>query len=277
MERGAEVRDDEEALGADVLRDLDTDSHVSRYRQIADQLAAVILDQRPGVRLPSEFEIVQRLSVSRATATQALRDLEQRGLVIRRQGRGTFVADSSRAIRSNRAGILPSFSEDLRAAGRQTREQVITLEVVGAPSEVAATLGLIAGDDVWRVERLIVSDGDPVVHLTSWLPCALVPTLTRSAIEQGSLYEQLEKIEGSPGRPCSADEQWTAASALTETATLLAVPRHTPVMRVSRTAYLHDQRAVEYSISYVRGEIFAVSLHIDAHSHRSLAQIAEAP
>lgn len=270
---------DEQALSADVLQDLDPESPASRYRQIADQLAAAILDQRPGIRLPSEHEIVARLRVSRATATQALRDLEQRGLVIRRQGRGTFVADSDRAIRSNRPGTLPSFSEDLRAAGRTTGERVISLEIVAAPAEVAAALDVAVNDDVWSLERIIVSDDEPVVHLTSWLPCSIVRSLTRSAIEETSLYEQLTVIEGSPGRPCSADEHWSAASAPASTASLLEVGRHAPVMRVVRTAYLHDERPLEYSISHVRGETFAVSMHIDAHNHRSrkLAQVAEAP
>lgn len=264
------------SLNAEVLTALDAESPVSRYRQIADQLAAAILDQRPGVRLPSEFEIVNRLGVSRATATQALRDLEQRGLVTRLQGRGTFVAEDDRAIRSNKPGILPSFSEDLRAAGRKTRERVIALEIVGAPAEVATALDIAAGQDVWCLERIIVSDDQPVVHLTSWLPCTLVPRLSRKAIEETSLYDQLSTVEGSPGRPCSADERWSAATAPSATAARLEVPRHAPVMRVVRTAYLHDGRTLEYVISYVRGESFAVSMHIDTHQHsnRILGQLA---
>ncbi|WP_179950902.1 GntR family transcriptional regulator [Xylanimonas oleitrophica] len=267
---------DDDVIGVEVLQDLDPDSPVSRYRQIADQLAAAVLDRRPGARLPSEYEILNRLGVSRATATQALRDLEQRGLVTRRQGKGTFVADPDRAIRSNRPGVLPSFSEDLRAAGRTTRERVIALEIASAPADVAAALGIGKGDDVWSLERIIVSDDQPVVHLTSWLSCATVPALSRSAVEATSLYEQLSQIEGS--RPCSADEQWSAAVAPPTTATVLDVGRNAPVMRVVRTAYLHDERPVEYAIAYVRGETFAVSIHIDAHQHRSrlLASLTKA-
>ena len=267
---------DEEGLGAELLQPIDPASPVTRYKQISDQIASLILDVRPGVRLPSEFEIVSRLGVSRATATQALRDLEQRGLVYRRQGRGTFVADTDRAIRTNQPGILPSFSEDLRKAGRVTRERVIALEIVPAPDEVASALGLLTGEDVWRVERVIVSDDEPVVHVTSWLPCSVFSTLTRSAIEESSLYEQLATVNGSPGRPCFADEHWSAASAPATTAPLLELATDMPVMRVVRTAYLHDQTPAEYVISYVRGETFAVSIHIDAHNHggRVLSQLA---
>lgn len=258
------------------LSPLDTESPVARYRQISDQLAGLIQDVRPGSRLPSEHELVHHLGVSRATATQALRDLEQRGLVSRRQGRGTFVADTDRAIRSNRPGTLPSFSEDLRKSGKVTSERVISFETVVAPVDVATTLGLERTAPVWRIERVIVSDGQPVVHVTSWLPHAHYPELDASAIESSSLYEQLASARGSAGRPCFADEHWSAASAPATIAPHLEVPRDVPVMRVTRTAYLHDQTPAEYVISHVRGETFAVSMRIDSHHHSSrvLGQLA---
>jgi len=263
-------------IGVDVFDPIDPLSPVARYRQISDRLASMITDADPGTRVPSEPEIVARLGVSRATATQALRDLEQRGLVVRRQGKGTFVAESERAIRTNRTGTLPSFSEDLRKAGRSTRERVIALDVVGAPEDVATALAIPAGHDVWRVERVIVGDDEPVVHLISWLPCAVFGTLTRTGIEQTSLYEQLRTTDGSPLRPCAADESWSAETAPAATATLFELPKNRPVMRVVRTAFLHDGTAAEHSIAYVRGETFAVSMRIDAHNHagRSLGQLS---
>ena len=264
----------ESHISVDAIQPLDKDSAVARYRQISDQLASLMQDSRPGSRLPSEHEIVHRLGVSRATATQALRDLEKRGLVYRRQGRGTFVADTDRAIRSNRSGTLPSFSEDLRKSGKTTNERVISFEAVAAPADIATTLRLGGDDLAWRVERVIVSNGEPV--LTSWIPQRNAPALDPAAIESSSLYEQLSTTEGSAGRPCSADEQWSAASAPADIAALLEVPRAVPVMRVTRTAYHHDQSPAEYVVSYVRGETFAVSISIDAHQHsgRVLNQLA---
>lgn len=254
-------------LPVNSLSPLDGDSPVARYRQISDQLARLMQDARPGSRLPSEHELVHHLGVSRATATQALRDLEQRGLVHRRQGRGTFVADTDRAIRSNGTGTLPSFSEDLRASGKVTSERVISFEAVVAPADVAAVLALSGTALVWRVERVIVGDGEPVAHVTSWLPHSLYPVLESSAIESSSLYEQLAITSGPAGRPCFADEQWSAASVPPAVAPLLEVPRGVPVMRVTRTAYLHDDVPAEFVVSHVRGETFAVSMRIDAHHH----------
>ena len=86
-------------LPVERLRPPDPGSGVPRYRQIADQIAVLITDAEPGVRLPSEHEMAAHLGVSRATAIQALNDLENRGLVHRKQGRGSFTADTERAIR----------------------------------------------------------------------------------------------------------------------------------------------------------------------------------
>lgn len=255
------------AIGVDVLRPVDPASAVALYRQIADQLAGAIEGATPGTRLPSEPEIVTRLGVSRATATQALRDLEHRGLVYRRQGKGTFVANTGPVIRTDRTPVLPSFSEDLRNAGRQTRERVVVLRIEPASDAVVTALGLRPRQDVWHVERIIVGDDEPAVHVISWLPCAVFDRLTEPAIEGSSLYEQLRRPDGSPGRPCSADEQWSAAVAPARTASLLELSAGMPAMRVLRTAYLHDGTPAEYSVSYVRGETFAVSIQLDAHQH----------
>ncbi len=180
-------------------------------------------------------------------------------------------------IRSNRPGDLPSFSEDLRAAGRSTHERVIDLRAQPSPPEVASGLDISAGASVWRLERVIVSDGEPVVHVLSWLPRTTFLALDAASIERSSLYEQLDRLPNSPGRPCSADEHWSAAAASAGIAALLEVRTGVPVMRVTRTAFLHDERAAEYAVSYVRGDTFAVSMRIDAHAHggRVLEQLSE--
>lgn len=258
-----------ERLSVELLKSLDPQSPIARYRQISGQLGELMQDLQPGTRLPSEHDIVGRLEVSRATATQALRDLEQQGLVYRRQGRGTFVADTDPAIRSNASDALPSFSEDLRRAGRRTSERVIAAGIIPSPHDVSSALGLAAAEPVWRIERVIVSDGEAVVHLTSWLPTAMFGTLDPDAIEATSLYEELESDPGSPGRPRFADEHWSAASAPEKTASLLEIPKDVPVMRVIRTAYLADHTPAEFVISLVRGETFAVFMRIGEQSASS--------
>jgi GntR family transcriptional regulator len=244
------------------LRALDPGSGVPRYRQIADQVAALISDAEPGVKLPSEHEMATHLGVSRATAIQALKDLQNRGLVLRKQGRGSFTADTDRAIRETDTPWLPSFSDDLRKAGRSTREHVLTCSATRAPTEVASALEVTARTKVWCVARVIYSADEPVIHAMSWLSSAVYPELSRAEIESSSLYQHLEARYGASARPSTAEEQWSAQAALHPIAAALDIPDAAPVMRVRRRAFLPDGTPAEYALSYVRAETFAVSFRI---------------
>lgn len=241
---------------------LTTNSGVPRYRQIADQLAVLISDAAPGSRLPSEHDIARHLEVSRATAVQALRELESRGLVNRRQGRGSFVADTSRAIRSTGMGFVPSFSQDLREAGHQTSEQILVCERLAVADDVIVGLELSSDTEAWCVRRVILSDSEPAIHVTSWLPIGLYPRLDRSGIESGSLYEYLESHYGPHGRPSAAEEEWTAQGVDRDVARILDLRTGSPVMRVQRRAFLADGTPAEYAVSLVRAEIFMVSVRV---------------
>jgi GntR family transcriptional regulator len=249
-------------LPVSLLRPLDPSSGVPRYRQIADQVAVLITDAEPGVKLPSEHEMAAHLGVSRATAIQALKDLENRGLVHRKQGRGSFTADTDRAIRSTDTPWLPSFSDDLRKAGRSTREHVLTCSIRRAPAEVTSALEVKTGTRVWCVARVIYSADEPVIHAMSWLSAAIYPELDRTEIESSSLYQHLQARYGASARPSTAEEQWSAQAALHPIARLLDIPDAAPVMRVRRRAFLPDGTPAEYALSYVRAETFAVSFRI---------------
>ena len=202
------------------------------------------------------------LGVSRATAIQALKDLENRGLVHRKQGKGSFTADTERAIRSTDTPWLPSFSDDLKKAGRSTREHVLRCSLVDAPAEVSTALEVTAGAQVWRITRVIYSGDEPVIHATSWLSMTVYPELDSKEIESSSLYQHLQARYGASARPSTAEEQWSAQAALRAIAAALDIPAAAPVMRVQRRAFLQDGTPAEYALSYVRAETFAVSFRI---------------
>lgn len=261
--------------GLAAITPVDPNLPVPLYRQVSDQLAKLALYMRPGERLPSEFDIIAKFGVSRGTAIQALGVLERQGIADRRQGRGTFIAKPDCAVRSNRSSRLPSFSEDLRSSGRTTREHVISIDRWEAHGEVAESLQMSPLEEVWRIERVILSDDDPVVHAVSWLPCALFESLTVSLIETSSLYEQLWSRSGMEIRPSVADEQWNATAAPSTTARLLNLEKRTPVLRVVRIACWDDMKPAEFSVSFVRGDAFVVAIHIDSRrdGRRALSDV----
>ncbi len=112
------------------------------YQQVADDLLVLMRQGAPHDLLPSEPRLAKRYGVSRGTVKQALDLLEQRGLIYRHQGKGTFIAEP----RILRAGLnVPSFSEDIRERGQTPSVRVVMVERTELEERQASALGLSEG------------------------------------------------------------------------------------------------------------------------------------
>jgi DNA-binding GntR family transcriptional regulator len=116
---------------------------------------------------------------------QAIGDLVDKGLVVRRRGVGTQVVSQ----RVQRPVQLTSLFEDLRASDQQPSTEVLTLETVPAAETVAGRLGVPAGTEVVHLERLRRARGVPLAILRNWLPVRVGGALTRESLEHHGLYE----------------------------------------------------------------------------------------
>lgn len=146
---------------------------------------------RPGDRLPSESQLASALGVSRATIREALRALEQEGLVYRRHGVGTFVRSPHPAILL-RLEVNLAVSEQASAAGLSLVSRTLAAERVVATEEEAQRLNLPSGEEVWRLERLRLLDENPVLYTIDTVPAWVVPDGRRPPSE-GSIYRFLEE------------------------------------------------------------------------------------
>lgn len=202
-----------------------------------------------GQRIPSERQLAQQLGISRMTVRQALVELVQESVLIRRHGRGTFVAD-----RKIEQGLveLSSFSEDMRRRGMQPGAHLLEMQVQEATPKVQRALGLDADLRVLVIRRLRLADGEPMALETSHLPCALVPEIPRERIASGSLYEYLERelgIELSHARQTL--EPVVASDA---EARVLGVEPGSPLLLMERTTYSRSGEPVEFVRSLYRGD-----------------------
>src|SRR5215217_5662481 len=125
-----------------------------------------------GARLPSEPELAAELQVSRATLREALRAMESEGLLRRRQGSGTFVAERPRM--ANSLDMNFGVTDAIRAAGMTAGIAHARHWVEPAPAGEAALLELEPGQDVLVVERVRTAEGKPVVLSRDLVPSRLV-------------------------------------------------------------------------------------------------------
>jgi DNA-binding GntR family transcriptional regulator len=242
-------------------------SDAPAHAAIEDGLAEAIAtgELSAGERLPPERELASRLGVSRMTLRQALGSLERRGLVVRRVGRlgGTFVAEPK--IERDLTA-LAGLTAQLRRQGHLAGARVISAEEGPASARTARALGLEAGDRVYRVVRLRLSDGEPLALEQSLLPAGRLPGLLDDVLD-GSLYELLEIRYGEG--PVRAIEALEPVAADQDVAGLLGIDRGSPLMLVERTAFSAEGHAVEYARDLFRGDRTRVVVESTAAPVRS--------
>lgn len=230
---------------------------VSRRQPLYDQLVDLLRERienelEPGDLLPSERELSQRYDLSRTTVRLALRELETLGLVSRRHGKGTFVADLSRQV-TNLMGAY-SFTEQMREMGRVPRTVVLEFEVVEATRSVGERMALRLGDRVFSMRRLRLADDVPMMVERTYLPVSHFPTLTLAEVSSKPLYDIVE--HDFHDKIASAEEEFYASIARSGDAAPLGIPEGAPVLKLVRTTKNARGLVIEYTHSVARADQF---------------------
>jgi GntR family transcriptional regulator len=224
---------------------------VPLYRRISDELKARIEagEYQPGDRLPSELELARAYSVSRITSRQALELLGSEGLLVRRQGMGSFVA----ARRVTQPLVrLTDFVEDMAEAGLRPESRVLGFATETASTGVAEPLGLAPGTSVYRLDRLRLADSSPIALDWTWLPLQFGRLLVDQDLAQRTIYSILEQDYGIP---IVSGEYAIAASVADETqAGLLHVPSGSPLLVFDRTSFTASDKPVYYQNRFYRAD-----------------------
>jgi GntR family transcriptional regulator len=195
-----------------------------RYQQIAEALRRRVDagEFAAGRMLPSESELSAEFDASRVTVRRALEMLRDEGLVDARQGFGWFVPGDP--VRQP-LGRLATIEEQMEASGVVSQRRILEFAFERAPKEVAKVLGT---QQVLRVKRINMADGEPFAIVTVWCPAELGQNLSRRNVEQSPFYELLDiPLQG-------ATQTIGADAASPDDASLLHVPAGSPVLRCER-------------------------------------------
>lgn len=217
------------------------------YSPLYQQIKALLLqslDQgewKPGESIPSELDLAARFQVSQGTVRKAIDELAADNLLIRRQGKGTFVSTHSEAkVRYRFLRLTPD-------DGHQpiTRSEIISCTHLKAPAPIAALLLLRSVDTVINIQRLLSFDDKPTIFDTIWLPATVFKGLTPEAVMQNKepLYAWFEGEFGV--NMVRADESIRAVAAIDGAAQRLHVPEGSPLLQVERVAYTYGERPME--------------------------------
>ena len=196
---------------------------------------------KPGEAIPSELDLAARFKVSQGTVRKAIDDLAADNLLVRRQGKGTFVAThAEERIQYRFLRLMPD-----DGVARSMERRLIDCRRVRAPADVARALEVKSGDAVVQLRRLLLSDGRPVVLDEIWLPGTLFKGLTaeRLADYKGPMYGMFEAEFGV--RMIRAEEKIRALAAEPAVAEWLAVKPGAPLLSVERLSFTYGDKPVE--------------------------------
>jgi GntR family transcriptional regulator len=213
------------------------------YRQIKALMTRSLQqgEWRPGALIPSETELAARFGVSQGTVRKAIDELAAENLLVRRQGKGTFVAThAEEKIQFRFLRLTPDAGEP---GGMERR--FIDCRRQRAPTALAGALQLRPNDAAIQVRRLLSFRGVPVVLDDIWLPAALFKGLTAERLSdyRGPMYGLFESEFGV--RMIRAEEKIRAVSADAASAALLALAPGTPLLSVERLSMTYGDKPVE--------------------------------
>jgi GntR family transcriptional regulator len=202
---------------------------------------------QPGGRLPSESELIRQYGVSRITVRQALDELVAEGRVVRRHGKGTYVAE---ATIEHELVRLTDFVEDMQQAGQNPSSRVLTFVHEPAGPSIAKALHLASGTEVVRVDRLRLAEGRPIAYDTTWLPLRFGDLLAGMDLAQETIYHILETRYAIP--VLSGAFYITAAEATAEPAEHLEVAPGSALLVIQRISYTSGEEPIYVQERYYR-------------------------
>ncbi|WP_310613937.1 GntR family transcriptional regulator [Limnohabitans sp.] len=231
-----------DALGASGL----TPAFSPLYQQIKGLILQSLQsgEWKPGEAIPSEMDLAGRFRVSQGTVRKAIDELAAENLVVRRQGKGTFVATHAEQHVQYRFLKLQPDNGDAQSEGPAERT-IIDCKRLRASADIARALSLRSGDPVLQVRRVLAYAGVPTILEELWLPGAPFKGLTAERLSNynGPMYALFETEFGV--RMVRAEESIRAINPDAEQASLLKVQATTPLLSVERVAYTYNDTPME--------------------------------
>lgn len=203
-----------------------------RYQEIAEELRNRFADAPVGSVLPSESEMSAEFGASRVTIRRALELIRDDGLIAARQGFGWYIAGEP--VRQS-LGSLGTIESQVEGVGKLSERKIEEFAFEDAPERVRKILGV---DQVLRVKRVNLADGEPFAVVTVWCPADLGAALSRRDVERRPFYELLDvELRG-------ATQTIGADLASAADASLLGVPVGAPLLRCQRVTTDQAGRAL---------------------------------
>ena len=220
----------------------------SKQELARDVLLDLVDDLGVGAAIPPERRLAAELGISRPTLRAAIEELVREGLLLRRHGSGTYVAEPKIALPLT----MTSFSDDMRQRGMRPGSRVLAFTEEAAGAKLGARLKISPVDRTWAIRRLRLADDETMAIEFLHVPQRIAPTLTRRDLEGHSFYDLLFRRYGISVAAGTQTIEPTVTN--DEEAEILGVPVHAPAFLFERTSTSDEGEVVEFVRSIYRGD-----------------------
>lgn len=227
------------------------------YVQLMEELETSIRNgvYKPGDKIMTEAEMAKEYGVSLITVRKAVGSLMEKGLVMRKQGKGTFV---TKPKYSRNMKKLQSFTEMCEQMGVKPGAQVLENRLIMADKKVADRLGIEPGSNVVYISRLRLADGEPVQVEKSYFPLKYA-FLLEEDLNNGSMFECLKEKAGA--KVASSEKMIELCRATAEEAALMDVKKGDYLLFVKSTAYDENGEPMYAGIQLINGDRFSLYVY----------------
>lgn len=236
---------------------LKQDAITPLYVQLMEELETSIRNgvYKPGDKIMTEAEMAKEYGVSLITVRKAVGSLMEKGLVVRKQGKGTFV---TKPKYSRNMKKLQSFTEMCEQMGVKPGAQVLENRLIMADKKVADRLGIEPGSNVVYISRLRLADGEPIQVEKSYFPLKYA-FLLEEDLNNGSMFECLKEKAGA--KVASSEKMIELCRATAEEAALMDVKKGDYLLFVKSTAYDENGEPMYAGIQLINGDRFSLYVY----------------
>jgi GntR family transcriptional regulator len=235
-----------------LIKKVDRNSPIPFYAQVMNTVKDLIERGvwKPTDQIPREIDLCVLFDVSRTVIRQAIKELTHEGLLIRKKGKGTFVAEKK--ITGSLVQELTGSYADMAAQGLTLISEVLEQSIITPTSKIASYLQIDSSETVIKITRLRFVKEEAIVLVTTYLPYRFCPGLENVDLRQQSLYEVLAteynlQIE-------TGVRTIEAIEANSEEAELLGVAEGSSLLLINSISYLTDGTPIEYYRAVHRGD-----------------------
>lgn len=242
------------------MKKVDKTSSVSIHIQLQSIIKDMIEcgELKEGDVLLPEREICKEQEVSRMTVNKAINALVSEGILYRKQGKGTFVAQKKKKYQFNN---VKGFTEVMKSRGIDIKTDIIKFEILNPDDIIMEKLGITdKRENVYKIKRIRYVENEPFGYEIAYIPEKVCGGMTKGMLDDNSLYKILENEYGY--KVARVEQIIDPIQVDTKVSEKLQCEKGRLALSIQRTSYTEDEKIIEYTVTIIRSDKYQYEINI---------------